>query len=143
MGATRQAVSPLWWLAEDAQADTAHEPNVNDLSVAETRRAEVDVDPRREDQVPSRPLIREEREHEVLQESAGRGYRHVDPACGVAGLLEEDSVTGELADVDGDVQALAGEDSVHDRDVLVCGVGAAADGDDEDAGLEAGGVECV
>lgn len=67
------------------------------------------------------------------------GDGHVDAACRVAGLLEEDGVAGEFADVDGDVEPLAGEDGVHDGNVLVRGTGGAADGDDEDAGLEAAG----
>lgn len=64
------------------------------------------------------------------------GGGDVDAAGGVGGLLEEGGVAGELEDVDGDVQALAGEDAVHDGDVVVGGVGGAAEGDDEDAGLE-------
>lgn len=85
--------------------------------------------------MPSRPLVRQEREHQVLQEPSRRIDSHVDPARRVAGLLEKDGVAGEFADVDWDVQALAGEDAVHDRDVLVGGAGAAAYGDDQDAGL--------
>lgn len=141
MRAAGQAVRSLWRLAEDTQADTTHEPDIDDFPMAETRRAEVDVDPRRQDQVSSGPLIRQEREHQVLQEPPGRIYGHVDPARCVAGLLEEDGVASEFADVDWDVQALAREYAVHDWDVLVRGTGAAAYRDNQDAGLQAGRVE--
>lgn len=46
-------------------------------------------------------------------------------------LLQKDGVAGYFADVDGDLEALACEDAVHERDVLVREV--AADGEDEDA----------
>ena len=53
--------------------------------------------------------------------------------CGVASLLQEDGVAGDFADVDGDAEALAGEDGVHDGDVLVGEV--AGYGEDKDAGV--------
>ena len=37
---------------------------------------------------------------------------------GVGGLLQEGVRAGEFQDVDGDAEALAGEDGVHDGDVL-------------------------
>ena len=57
---------------------------------------------------------------------------HVHAFGGVGRLLQEYGVAGDFADVDGDAEALGGEDGVHDGDVLGCEV--AADGQDEDAG---------
>ena len=54
--------------------------------------------------------------------------------CCVGGLFEEDGVAGEFCDVDGDAEALAGEDGVCEGDVL--GGEGAGDGKDEDAGCE-------
>lgn len=72
-------------------------------------------------------LVREEAEHEILEEAGWVGCDgDVDAAGGVGGLLEECGVAGELYDVDGDVEALAGEDAVHYGDVVVGGVGGAA-----------------
>lgn len=137
LGTAGQTSRTLGRLAEDAETDAADEPDVDDAPVAETCGAEVDVRACREDQVPPGALVGQKREHEVLQESLRVRDGHEDPAGCVAGLLEKDGVAGELADVDGDAETLAGEDAVHDRDVLVCGVGGAADGDDEDARLQA------
>ncbi len=55
----------------------------------------------------------------------------VGPVRGVARLLQEYGVAGDFGDVDGDAQTLAGEDGVHDLDVLAGQV--AGDGEDEDA----------
>ena len=82
---------------------------------------------------------------------------------GVAGLLEEDGGCGgcggggrvggcldvgvvrrccggdrDLADVDGDLEALAGEYRVHYRDVLMGEVGGGGDGEEKDPALEGG-----
>jgi hypothetical protein len=63
---------------------------------------------------------------------------------GVRRLLEEDgrgrwSVReGNLADIYGDGQSLAGENGVHYGDVLVSNVGGRGDGEEENAGLEGG-----
>lgn len=61
-------------------------------------------------------------------------------ARGIGSLFEEDGIPGELGDVDGDGEALAGEDGVCERDVLR-GEGA-GDGEDQDARCEGlgGGV---
>lgn len=61
---------------------------------------------------------------------------HVCAAGGVGGLLQEDGVAGDLADVDGDAEALGGEDGVHYGDVL--GGEIAGCGEDEDAGVQGG-----
>lgn len=54
----------------------------------------------------------------------------------VGRLLQKHRIARDLADVDGDLQPLAGEDAVHERDVLVGEI--AADGEDQDARLEGG-----
>lgn len=46
-------------------------------------------------------------------------------------LLQEDGVAGNFCNVDGNAKTLAGEDGVHDGDVLVREV--AANGENEDA----------
>jgi len=69
-------------------------------------------------------------------ESGGGTEVHVDAARGVAGLLEEARVSGELEDVDRDVAPLRGEDGIHDWNVLRAEVG--GDGEDEDAGDQVG-----
>ena len=56
-------------------------------------------------------------------------------------MLQEYGVTGDFADVDGDREALGGEDGVHDGDVLRGEV--AADAEDEDAGGSGGRGEVV
>ena len=134
---TRQAVRILGRFAENAKAYTTYKAYIHDFPMTEARGAEVDVDSRWEDKMFPGSLVWKEGHHEVLEEAAGFGKGHVDPLCGVGGLLEEDGVAGEFADVDGDVEALAGEDAVHYGDILMGGAGGAADGDDEDAGLEA------
>lgn len=55
---------------------------------------------------------------------------------GVGGLLQEDGVACDFADVDGDGEALAGEYGVHYGDVLRGEI--AGDGEDEYAGVEGG-----
>jgi len=123
MRATSQALVSLQGLAEDTQTDRAHEPNIHDPSMAETRRAKIDpLAFPGQNQPPPRALVREIRHHEVLQDACflGRGRRNVDAARRVGGLLQKHRVAGEFEDVDCDVGALAGEDAVHDGDVLAC-----------------------
>ncbi len=43
---------------------------------------------------------------------------------------------GDLEDVDGNGEALTGEDCVHDGDVLVCEVGGRGGGDEKNPGLQ-------
>lgn len=54
-------------------------------------------------------------------------------------MLEKDGIAGDLGDVDGDCEALTGEDGVHDWDVLMREV--AGDREDENAGEKFGGAE--
>ena len=119
--------------AEDAQADAADEADVDDVAMAEAGGAEVDGDAGGQDEVGAGGLRGgQEGGEEVLEEGQrGRlGFRRleaerdVDTLCRVRGLLEEDGRGGgrvrqrDLADVHGDGEALAGEDAVHERDVL-------------------------
>lgn len=60
--------------------------------------------------------------------------RDVGPARGVGRLLQEHGVPGNFEDVDGDREALAGEDGVHDRDVLLRQI--TRNGEDQDAGVD-------
>lgn len=60
------------------------------------------------------------------------------PVRGIGSLLQEYGIPGYFGDVDGDLQALAGEDGVHYWDVLVCEI--AGDGEDEDSAVEKWGV---
>lgn len=68
--------------------------------------------------------------------------RDIDAFRSVGSLLEKDGRggggvwEGNLADVDRDGEALAGEDAVHDRDILVGDVGGRGDGEEKDARLE-------
>lgn len=68
-----------------------------------------------------RGLVGKVGEHEILEETRSRLFvqRHVNPTRGVSGLLEEDGIASKFEDVDGDAETLAGEDGVHDGDVLV------------------------
>ncbi len=59
------------------------------------------------------------------------------PVRGVAGLLQEHGIAGDLGDVDRYAQTLAGEDGVHDLDVLASQI--ARDGEDEDARVQGWG----
>lgn len=54
MRPARQTVAVLGYAAEDAEADAAHEADVDDVPVAETGCAEVDGDAGGEDEVGSR-----------------------------------------------------------------------------------------
>lgn len=102
--------------------------------MTETRGAEIDALAfTRQNEVLPRRLVRQIRHHEVLQQTLFLLCRRRDVHAprGVGGLLQKDGVAAEFEDVDRDVQALTGEDGVHDRDVLRCEV--AGDGDDEDA----------
>ena len=51
MRPTRQTIAVLGRTAEDTQTNGAHEAEGDDVAVAETRGAEVHVDPRRKDQM--------------------------------------------------------------------------------------------
>ena len=119
-----------------AQANTAHKPNVHDISVAKTSRAEIDSDLRGIDKTPSTSLVRQKAHHQVLQQPAGVLQLDVGAARGVGRLLQENGVASDFGDVDGDAEALAGEYGVHDRNVLMCEV--TADGEYEDAREQGG-----
>jgi len=62
----RQTVGAIGWITENTQADAAHEPDVDDLSVAKACGAEVDVNSGRQHEVSPRALVGQEGEHEVL-----------------------------------------------------------------------------
>ena len=139
MAPARQTRPVRHRLAENRQADTAHEPHVHDPPVAETRRAEIHAAAglrlRGQDEILARGGVGQEGEHEGLQDAGVRGRvgaREVDAAGGVGGLLEEGAGGGEGEDVDGDAEALGGEDGIHGRDVLRAVVRAGAE--DQDAG---------
>lgn len=102
--------------------------------MAETRRAEIHSYGRWWYQIFSAALIRQEAEHEILKQPTRVREGDVGAMGGVGGLLEEYGVAGYFADVDGDGEALASEDSVHDGDVLVREV--AGDGEDEDSRVQ-------
>jgi hypothetical protein len=70
--------------------------------VTETGRAEINVNLAGHDEVPAGSLIREEHEHEVLKEPTRILEVHVYASCGVGGLLEEDSVPSDFADINRD-----------------------------------------
>ncbi|KAL8647967.1 MAG: hypothetical protein Q9210_005246, partial [Variospora velana] len=82
--------------------------------------------------VPPADLVRQKRHHQVLQQALGVVDVHEDATRGVGRLLEEDGVAGEFGHVDGDGEALAGEDGVGEGDVLR-GEGAGG-GEDQDVG---------
>lgn len=139
MAPTRQTRPVGHRLAENRQTNTTHEPHVHDPPVAETRRAEIHSSTtaglRGEDEVLPSGGVGEEGEHEGLQQAGvggGGGAREVDAAGGVGGLLQEGAGRREGEDVDGDAEALGGEDGVHGRDVLRAIVWAGAE--DQDAG---------
>lgn len=71
MAAARQTCPIRYWLAKDGKTDAAHEPDVNDSAMAETRSAEIDASAaarlRRRDQILPRSWVRQEAEHERLQ----------------------------------------------------------------------------
>lgn len=75
--------------------------------MAEARRAEIHPDRRRRHQVSAAALVRQEAEHEVLEQAARVRGRDVGAAGRVGGLLQEDGVAGYFADVDGDGETLA------------------------------------
>lgn len=114
-----------------AQANTAYEANVHNISVTETSRAEINPDLRGADQTPPTGLVRQEAHHQILQQPAGVFQLDVGAAGSVGRLLQENGVTGDFGDVDGDAEALAGEDGVHHGDILVREI--PADGENEDA----------
>lgn len=148
---TSQTLSILRHRAENAKTDAADEACIHDFSMAEASCSEIHIDARRQYQVQPRGLGGQERHHQVLQKSAGGRVAegNVDTPSGIARLLQEHggagpgSGDGNLADVDGDGEALAGEDGVHDGDVLVGEVVGGADGDEEDARVEYGFVAAV
>ena len=137
-------------LAEDRQADAAHESHVHNPSVAETRSAEIyaacaaTAGLGRQDQVLSCCGVWEEAEHERLKEARVRSLgrpREVNSAGGVGGLLEESAGRGKGEHVDGDPETLCGKDGVHGWDVL--GAVVRAGDEDEDArGERAEGRGC-
>lgn len=149
MAPARQTRPVRHRLAENRQTNTTHETHVHDPPVAETRRAKIHTAAtlrlRGQDEILPRCGVREESEHEGLQEACVRGWvgaREVDAAGGVGGLLEECAGGGEGEDVDGDAEALGSEDGVHGRNVLRAVVRAGAE--DEDArGAAAGDAGCA
>lgn len=78
--------------------------------MTETGRAEIHPCSRRGHEILSAGLVRQEAEHQVLQQPARVREGDVDSGCGVRGLLQEDGVAGYFADVDGDGEALAWEE---------------------------------
>lgn len=114
-----------------AQANTAHEPNVYDIAVAETCCPEVHPYLRGLDQIPPTGLVGQKTHHQVLQQTLRMFQLDIGAPRGVRRLLQEDGVTGDFGNVDGNAEALAGEDGVHDRYVLVREV--AADRENQDA----------
>lgn len=75
--------------------------------MAEARRAEIHPHGRRRHQIFPAALVGQETEHEVLEQAARVGEGDEDAVGGVGGLLQEDGVAGDFADVDGDGEALA------------------------------------
>lgn len=73
MRPTGQTVAVLGGAAKDAQADAAHEADVDDVPVAEAGGAEVDGDAGREDEVRAGGGGGEEGGHEVGEEAGGGG----------------------------------------------------------------------
>lgn len=88
----------------------------------------------------ARGLIGQEGHHEILQQSLGLLDLDVDPARRIGRLLQKHGIAGQLGDVDGDGEALAGEDGVHERDILVRQI--ARHGHDQDAGDQRGWLCC-
>ena len=70
--------------------------------MTETCCAEVDVNLARHNKVLTGGLIREKRKHEVLKEPTRVVEMHVYASCGVGGLLKENSITSDFADINGD-----------------------------------------
>ena len=129
MRPTRQAHRAFRRLAENAQTDATHKANIHHLPVAETRSAEVDTRLRRADEVCAGSCVGQKGEKEGRQEAVCRGCaicgrtlstvkRDVRPVRGVGGLLQEGRRAGQGEHIDGDLEALRGEDGVHERDVL-------------------------
>ena len=70
--------------------------------MTETCRAEIDVNLAGHDEVLAGSLIGEERKHKVLKKSTRILEVHVYASCGIGGLLEENSVTSDFADINRD-----------------------------------------
>lgn len=104
--------------------------------MTEASSAEININPRRQDQMTTRALIRQKCHHQVLQKTAGFGQSHIHALSSVAGLLEENRVAADLAHVNGDLEALTGENTIHDGDILVRGIAGSTDGNDENTALE-------
>jgi len=132
MSFTCQTYGSFGRRAENAQTDTAHKAHIHHRPMAKTRRPEIHAHRRRRHQMPPGARIGQKRHHQILQQTPRLLELHVHASGGVGRLLQEYGVTGDFADVDGDREALGGEDGVHDGDVLRGEV--AADAEDEDAG---------
>ena len=92
-----------------AQTNAANEPHIHHLAMAEARRAEVHPHGRGRHQMFPAALVGQKGKHEVLEQAARVREGDVGAVRGVGGLLEEDGVAGDFADVDGDSEALAFE----------------------------------
>jgi hypothetical protein len=98
--------------------------------MTEASSAEININPRRQDQMTARALIWQKRHHQVLQKTARFGQSHIHALGRVAGLLEENRVATDFAHVDGDLKALTGENTIHDGDILVRGIAGSTDRND-------------
>lgn len=136
MRATSHAVITRGRLAEDTETNGAHEANIDHPAMTKASSPEIDIYPRRKNQMATRALIRQKRHHQILQQASRLGKSHINALGSIGRLLQEDRITAELAHINGDVQALAGEYAVHDRDILVCSVGRPAHRNDQDTALQ-------
>ena len=98
--------------------------------MTETRRTKIHACLRGTDQMLSARRIRQEAHHQVLQQPLRVLDLDEDPLGSIGRLLQEHRVPRDLRNVDRNRIALAGENGVHHRYVLVGQV--AADGEDQD-----------
>ena len=117
-----------------AQADAANVTRINNPAMTETRRPEIHPRLRRTDQKPPARRIRQEPHHQILQQPLRMLELHEDPFRRIRRLLQEHRIARYLRDIDRYRHALAREDGVHHRDILMRQV--AAHGENQDAGCQ-------
>ncbi len=101
------------------QTDATHKSYIHDVSVAETGGAEVHAHLRRADQISSIGLIRKESHHQILEYPLRMFQLDIRPSGGVGCLLQEDGITRDFGNINGNRQALTGENGIHDGDILI------------------------
>ena len=103
-----------------AQTHATHPARINDPPMTETRRTKIHSHSCWHAQQRPRRPIRHEPHHQILQQPLRPLQLYIRPLGRIRRLLQEHRIPRDLAYINRDVEALAGEDGVHDGYILGC-----------------------